>query len=535
MSGSEQAQSAVRTTHKREAWATRIGLVLAMAGNAIGLGNFLRFPVQAAKNGGGAFMIPYVCALLFLGIPLMWAEWAIGRHGGTRGHGTTPGMFDGLTRSPVAKYLGALGIVLPLGITIYYVFIESWTLAYSYFSATSAFGGVTSQAEMESFLHSFQGLEQSPYFGSLATAYVFFLLTMATNAYVLWHGIAGGIEKLAKIAMPVLFLFGIIIVVRVFTLDVPDPTHPERSVINGLAFVWEPDFRQLTNARVWLAAAGQIMFTLSIACGAIHTYASYLKAKDDVVVTGFATATTNELAEVILGGSIAIPVTFAFFGYAAVVSIAQKGSFNLGFVAMPVIFQNLPGGMFFGTLWFLLLFFAGITSSVALSQPAIAFLQDELGWTRKRAVSAVVAFIFVAAHVPILGLGAGALDEMDFWCGTLGLAVFALIESVLFFWVFGMNRAWAEIELGAQVKVPRIFRYVMLVITPIYLLALFIAWAVQDGPAVVRMDGVSGTDALWRWAARALIVGMAVICCWLIFRVWRPRAVAAQTVRVPNP
>src|SRR5512136_2925544 len=129
----------------RMQWGSRIGLILAMAGNAIGLGNFLRFPVKAAANGGGAFMIPYFCALLFLGVPLMWVEWSIGRHGGVHGHGTTPGMFSLMWKHPVAKYLGALGISLPFIIVVYYNFIESWTLGFAWFSGTSKYYGLTTR------------------------------------------------------------------------------------------------------------------------------------------------------------------------------------------------------------------------------------------------------------------------------------------------------------------------------------------------------------------------------------------------------
>src|SRR5512136_1823612 len=116
----------------REQWGSRIGLILAVAGNAIGLGNFLRFPVKAAANGGGAFMIPYFVAFILLGIPLMWVEWTIGRMGGLKGHGTAPGMFDAMVRGRWAKYVGSIGILGPFVILIYYMYVESWTLAYAW-------------------------------------------------------------------------------------------------------------------------------------------------------------------------------------------------------------------------------------------------------------------------------------------------------------------------------------------------------------------------------------------------------------------
>src|SRR3989338_7648503 len=143
---------------QREQWATRIGLVFAMAGNAVGLGNFLRLPVQCAQNGGGAFMIPYFVAFLLLGIPLIWIEWGIGRFGGKYGHGTTPGMFHYLWHHPVAKYFGALGIAIPFILLIYYTYIESWTLAYSFFSLTEKYFDIKSLEGMKGFLVGYQGI-----------------------------------------------------------------------------------------------------------------------------------------------------------------------------------------------------------------------------------------------------------------------------------------------------------------------------------------------------------------------------------------
>jgi SNF family Na+-dependent transporter len=487
-----------------------------MAGNAIGLGNFLRFPVQATQNGGGAFMIPYFCALLCLGIPLMWCEWAMGRLGGSKGHGTTPGIFTILWKHPLAKYIGLMGIVFPLGVVFYYNYVEAWTLAYAVFSATGKYFGITDVAGMKGFLSTFQGAGAP--LGVSMLGYFFFLITFSLNVWILSGGIAKGIERLATIGMPILFLFAILLVVRVFTLGTPDPAVPENSVVNGLGFIWNPDFSQLANSKVWLAAAGQIFFTLSVGFGAIQCYASYLREKDDVVVTGLSTASANEFVEVILGGSLAIPIAFAFFGRTETLAIAQGGSFNLGFAAMPIIFQKLAFGKLLGTMWFFLLFIAGITSSVALMQPLITFLKDELGCTHKKALTATAGLCFVMAHVVILGLHHGTLDEIDFWCGTFGVALFALAETLIFVWVFGPDNAWAEIEKGAQVPAPRIFYYVMKYVTPLYLLVLFVAWTWQQGPAVLTMRGVAPADQAWRWGARLAMLGVFLGLCWLVSR-----------------
>lgn len=492
----------------RETWNTKIGLIMAMAGNAIGLGNFLRFPVQAAQNGGGAFMVPYFCALLFLAVPLMWAEWAMGRLGGTKCHGTAPGFFSMLWKHPLAKYLGVLGILFPLGVVFYYNYIESWTLAYSFFSLTGEYFGIATREGMAGFLSDYQGLNSAWHVS--AAAYLFFLLTFAINIWVLSGGISKGIERLAKIGMPVLFVFAGILLVRVFTLDAPDPAMPGNNIINGLGFIWNPDLSRLSDSKVWLAAAGQIFFTTSIGFGMIQCYASYLREKDDIVATGLTTVMTNEFAEVILGGSIAIPVAFAFFGREATLAIANSGAFNLGFATMPVIFQKLPLGQLMGAMWFGLLFIAGITSSVALTQPLITFLKDEKGYSQKKAVTVTAVVTFIISHVTIFGLKSGALDEMDFWAGTFGLGIFALIEVVLFVWVFGPDNAWREIEKGSAMKAPKIFFYILKYITPLYLIVVLGAWTIQQGPALLMMKDVAPADMAWRWAARLSLVSVFI-------------------------
>jgi SNF family Na+-dependent transporter len=519
----------------REAWASRIGLILAMAGNAIGLGNFLRFPVQAAQNGGGAFMIPYFIALLLLGIPLMWVEWAIGRRGGQFGYGSAAGAFGALMKTKgsakFANYLGALGISIPLAFAIYYNYIESWTLAYSTFSITGKYFGILDTENMTSFLRSFQGVTTSEHFAGLGTAFVFFFITLALNVWILSQSVAQGIERLAKIAMPTLFIFALILVVRVFTLGTPDPVNaPENSVYNGFGYLWNPDFSKITEARPWLAAAGQIFFTLSIGTGSILTYASYMKRKDDLALTGLSTSITNEFAEVICGGSIAIPVAVAFFGIAGTTAIAEGGSFNLGFMAMPIIFQKMPFGQMFGFMWFILLFFAGITSSVALCSPAMSFLQDQMKMTRKQAALAVGAILLLCGLPVVLFLGHGFLDEMDFWAGTFGLVVFAMIEVILFAWIFGGKRAWAEINEGADIQIPRVFKFIIQYVTPVYLIGLLFAWGVQDGIPVLLMEGKPAADIPYLWAARLMMLGLTAGAVILIARAYKRGMIRDEVV-----
>ncbi|HNV85667.1 MAG TPA: sodium-dependent transporter [Candidatus Omnitrophota bacterium] len=516
----------------RERWATRIGLVLAMAGNAIGLGNFLRFPVQCAGNGGGAFMVPYIIAFVLLGIPLMWIEWGIGRFGGKYGHGTTPGMFHYLWRHPAAKYLGAIGIAIPFGLVVYYTYIESWTLAYSIFSITGKYFGIQNHQGMVDFLAGYQGKAVNGYFNGIGTAYLFFMITMILNVWILSRGISRGIERLANVAIPMIFVFGFILLIRVFTLGTPDPAYPDRNVWNGLGFIWNPDFRALGNAKVWLAATGQIFFTLSVGFGAIQTYASYLSKRDDVVLSGLATSSANEFAEVILGGSIAIPVTVAFFGLQQTRQIASGGAFDLGFFAMPIIFQKLPFGQFFGAIWFFLLFLAGITSSVSMAQPLVSFLQEEFKLAKKQAAYVVGGLAFFLMQPVIFFLKHGFLDEMDFWIGTFGLVVFALVEVILFIWVFGSRNAWKEICTGADIRIPRIFYPIIKYVTPAYLIILMGVWFWQDGMNVLLMKGVRPENYPYIWFARFVLAGILLLMVALVRIAWQKRHYIQQ--RIPS-
>lgn len=505
---------------EREQWGSKIGLILAVAGNAVGLGNFLRFPVQAAQNGGGAYMIPYFIFFLLLGIPLMWIEWGIGRYGGKFKHGSAPGMFDEIWKNSISKYFGSLGLLISLIILIYYTYIESWTLGFSFFSLFGMFSDQTVQS-MPNFVSSYQGITHSNHFTSILTSYGFMVVTFGLNFWILYRGISQGIEKLAKIAMPLLFLFGIVIMVRVFMLGTPDPTIPENSVMNGLAFIWNPDFSKLGNPSIWLAAAGQIFFTLSVGMGTIQAYASYLKPKDDIVLSGLATSSTNEFAEVILGGSIAIPIAVAFFGLNATQEFARGGAFNLGFVVMPVIFGTaLPLGEIFGFLWFLLLFFAGITSSVAMGQPIVAFLEDEFGMSRKKAVIALGIVVLISVQFVIFFLKYGFLDEMDYWAGTFGLVVFALIETVLFMWVFGAEKAWNEMNEGGEFKIPKLFFYIMRYVTPFLLFGIMIWWFIEDAYPKLLLENVSVENVPYIWGSRILMIVLTISIVFLVKKAW---------------
>lgn len=454
-------------TQEKEAWGSRIGLVLAMAGNAVGLGNFLRFPVQAINNGGGAFIIPYLVCFILMGLPLLFVEWSSGRYGGKFGHHSTPFILDSMDKRKFWKYIGVFGVFTNVAVAAYYCYLESWTLSWVWHSITGTFEGQT-QEQVASFFGDYVSL-------TTLEPVIFWVLCLALNTWILSKGLSGGVEKVAKIGMPLLILFGTFLAYKAITLHAG-----EQGAINngtmGLNFLWTPDFSSIWSAKVWLAAAGQIFFTLSLGMGSIHCYASYIKKKDDIALNAMSAGWMNEFVEIVLGSAILIPIAVGYLGVDKVMEMTKTGGLGLGFQTLPYLFQQWGGFLAIaaGVAWFGLLFFAGITSSLAMGTPVMGFLQDEFGWKRGSSALAFGLIVFLLGLPTVLFFNYGVFDEYDYWAGTVSLVVFALFEVILFSWVFGINKGWKEITDGADIKVPTIFKFIIKYIAPAFLLAVFV-------------------------------------------------------------
>ena len=458
-----------------EAWGSRIGLILAMAGNAVGLGNFLRFPVQAVQNGGGAFIIPYLVCFLLMGIPLLWIEWSTGRFGGQKGNHSTPFIIQGMDpKRQFWKYIGVFGIFTNIAVAAYYCYIESWTLAWVYHSLMGTFSGMD-QAAVGQFFSDYMVVSQSgtgiPYENIF-----FYLICLALNTWILSRGLSGGVEITAKIAMPLLVLFGIFLAIQGVSLTEGDKGALYDGTV-GLSFLWEPQFDSLTNPSVWLAAAGQIFFTLSVGMGTIQCYASYMRKNSDVALNAMTAGWMNEFVEVVLGASILIPICVGYFGIDKVVELVNSGGgFGLAFQSLPFLFQNWGDllGTLAGVSFFGLLFFAGITSSLAMGTPWMGFMQDEFGWKREYAALSFGLIILVLGLPTVFLYNYGVFGEYDYWAGTVSLVVFAMIESVLFAWVWGIDKGWEELNRGAGMKIPQMYKFILKYVTPALLLFVFV-------------------------------------------------------------
>lgn len=450
----------------KESWGSRVGLILAMAGNAVGLGNFLRFPVQAIQNGGGAFIIPYLVCFLLMGLPLLYVEWAMGRFGGKSKNHSTPFILDSMDKKRMWKYVGVFGIFTNIAVAAYYCYLESWTLSYVWHSIKGSFVG-KDQMEVAQFFGNYISL-------TTIEPIVFWIICLLFNTWILSKGLSGGVEKTAKIGMPLLILFGVILAIKGITLQ-----GGENGAINdgtvGLNYLWTPDFSSIWNFKVWLAAAGQIFFTLSLGMGSIHCYASYINERDDIALNSQSAGWMNEFVEVVLGSSILIPIAIGYLGIDQVVEMTKTGGLGLGFKTLPYLFQQW-GPIFSvlaGVMWFGLLFFAGITSSLAMGTPWMAFLEDEFGWNRTKAAWSFGLVVFVLGLPTVLFFNQGVFDEYDYWAGTVSLVVFALIEIILFSWIFGIDKGWKEINLGSDIKVPLAYKFIIKYITPVILSVVF--------------------------------------------------------------
>lgn len=455
-----------------QAWGTRVGLILAMAGNAVGLGNFLRFPVQAINNGGGAFIIPYLVCFLLMGIPLLWIEWSMGRFGGRMGNHSTPFILDSMDKRKLWKYFGVFGIFTNIAVAAYYCYIESWTMSYVYHSLVGTFDGL-SQTQVAQFFSNYVDIGKSTT-GIPYEAVIFYLVCLALNTYVLSTGIKG-VEKVAKIGMPLLILFGFFLAFRGLTLGDSGASEevPDASAIAGLNFLWTPQFDSLTNPKVWLAAAGQIFFTLSVGMGTIQCYASYVKANEDIALNSLSAGFMNEFVEIVLGSLIVIPIAA---GYLGLDWVKENAGFGMAFQTMPFLFEKWGPilSAVAGVMWFGLLFFAGITSSLAMGTPLMGFMQDEFKWDRRKAAWLFGSIVLIMGMPTVIYFNEGVFDEYDYWAGTVSLVVFALGETILFSWIFGVNRGWNELKMGADIKLPEFYKYIILIVTPLLLSFVFL-------------------------------------------------------------
>jgi neurotransmitter:Na+ symporter, NSS family len=370
----------------RDSFGSKIGVIAAAAGSAIGLGNIWRFPYVTGENGGGAFLIVFIAFLLLIGVPVMLSELVIGR----RSQRNAFGAFKKLKPGQPWYFIGIMGIAAAFMILAFYSTIAGWTLEYLYRSLLNGFSGKSTGELAETF----DAFVQSG-FMPVVWQIVFMFLT----ALIVWKGVKNGIEKYAKILMPVLLVIIIIIAVRSLTLP---------GAAQGLAFLFRPDFSKIT-ANVLLMALGQAFFSLSIGMGALITYGSYISKADNLSNTAFAVTGADALIAILAGVAI-FPAVFAF-------GIQPDVGPKLVFITLPNIFQQMPGGYFWAVIFFVLLTVAALTSTISLLEVVVAYFSEELKMTRHRAT--LIAAVSITALGVLCTMSQGPWGELGFFKGTL--------------------------------------------------------------------------------------------------------------------
>ena len=481
-------------------------------------------------------MIAYFTAFLLLGIPLSWVEWAIGRKGGSLGGHSTASIFYLISGKSRWKYLGIAGVVSTIGIAMYYIPLESWTIGYAWHTAMGDLQLNTAE-EYGNFFAQYVGLTgDGAIFTSGGSQLVFFALAILVNMYVIFRGVSKGIEAFCKWSMPVLLLTALIILVRVLTLGTPDAAYPDRSVSQGLGYMWNPTKTMLVvegkevnmvpaaatpemkdsmvqqiqaanpgktveekhisltegllNPEMWLTAAGQVFFSLSIGFGTVCSYSSYVRRRKDIALSSLTANAANEAIEVGVAGMMIIPAAVAFLG---VVAAAGCGTFGLGFNVLPQVFHCMPGGQVFGTLFFVLLFIGAVTSAISMLQPSVAFLEEF--WNLRRVQSVALVAFLVTIGTLLVGWytdGLMALDTMDFCFGTMFLYLTCFLFFTIFNIVWGTKNGIEELNIGSSIKLPRGLCFIIRWITPGILLTIFTSWLFQNifikqSPQVVNL------------------------------------------------
>ncbi|GGC69113.1 sodium-dependent transporter [Hoyosella rhizosphaerae] len=479
---------------QREVWSTRSVFILAAIGSAVGLGNIWRFPFVAYENGAGAFILPYLIALLTAGIPLLFLDYAIGH----KFRASPPLAFRRLSRWTETFGWWQVGICFV--IAVYYAVIVAWAARYAFFSIGQLWGDDPEGFLFGTFLQQEDGARVG--FDLVpGVAWPLLLVWIGTIA-VLAFGVQRGIGASAKIFVPLLVVLFLTLVIRSLFLD---------GAIDGLNAFFQPDWSLLTNPTVWIAAYGQIFFSLSIAFGIMITYASYLKIKTNLTGSGLVVAFSNSSFEILAGIGV-----FAALGYMA--AIAQtgvdevvSGGIGLAFIAFPQIISAMPGGSIFGAAFFTCLLFAGFTSLISIVQVVVSSVQDKVGLSRGPAVL-IVGGAMTAVSMALFPTttGVGVLDVVDKFVNNLGIVGVALVVIITVVWVLRRSGEFAEhLNAVSSFKIGRVWQLCIGIATPVvlgYMLVSEMMTLAEDGYGTYP---ASFTLALG-WTVQAILIVVAI-------------------------
>ncbi|GMU39837.1 MAG: sodium-dependent transporter [Chloroflexota bacterium] len=479
-----------------ETWSSQRGFILAAVGSAVGIGNIWRFSSVVGQNGGGAYLLPYVLAILVLAIPLMVLELAAGRR-------LRANLVAALrTLSPRAEIAGWLIATVVFTILSYYLVITGWTLAF--FVADAAGREMTFEAYTAGY-------------GPVLT----YGVTLVIVGAVVSLGVRAGIERLSSVLMPAAFVILAVLFVYAATLD---------GFGEGLRFLFEPDFSVLGRAELWSAALGQAFFSLSVGFGILITYGAYVERRTDLVMAS-AVISLADVAVALLAGMTVFAVVFTY-------GLEPAAGAELAFSSLPQAFAQMPGGGVLGPAFFLLLFFAGLTSAVSMLELSVAALEERTRLTRRQC-AALLTVLLGALGLPsalsysgmdLQVAGWRVLDLLDETVGTMGLPVTALIIVVIV--MRRLPRGWLAAELGLAPgeRSPRaLIEPMVRWVIPVALAGLTISRVALhiDPPGWHQMPGVAylgaGRQVLVTVALAVALLASTLAVVWAARRRWPPR------------
>ncbi len=444
---------------ERTNFGSRLGIILASAGSAVGLGNIWRFPYETGEHGGAVFILVYIGCVLFIGIPVMVSEFLIGRHS----QSNTARAYQRLAPGTPWKGVGFLAVLSAFLILSYYSVVAGWTLEYIFDSATNRFAG----KQAADFSEDFNLFMQSS-FRPLLWLVCFLLMTYV----IVVRGIKNGIEKSSKLMMPLLFI--IILILAVCSICLPNGKK-------GVEFLFSPDFSKIDSGML-LSAMGQVFYSLSLGMGALCTYASYFKRDTNLTKTAISVGTIDTLIA-ILAGLVIFPAAFS-------VGIAPDTGPSLVFITLPNVFQQAFGNMpilsyICSLMFYILLALAALTSTISLHEVVTAYLHEEFNLTRRTAATIVTAGCLLIGSCCSLSLGIGKewtiagmtlFDLFDYVTAKVMLPIGALLTCLFVGWYLQRKLVYAEVSNEGRLKVGFFYFYLILIriVAPIAIIMILL-------------------------------------------------------------
>ncbi|MCJ2375440.1 sodium-dependent transporter [Vibrio sp. ZSDZ34] len=479
---------------KREQWGSRVGFILAAVGSAIGLGNIWRFPYMAYENGGGAFFIPYLFAMLTAGIPFMILEFSMGQ----KYRGSAPRTLAKINSK--FEWLGWFQVGVAATIAVYYVAVIGWAISYFGMSFTQSWGTDTNAFFFGEYLQ--LGDNSPTSLGSIQWKIAGAMLIAWGITYTaVARGVKAGIERAAKIMMPVLFIMVLLLIARMAFLP---------GALNGVNYLFEPDFSKIWDVKVWAAAYGQIFFTLSIGFAIMLAYSSYLPEKSDITNNAFMTVLINCGFSILAGIMI-----FSVLGYMAeeqgkpLTEVVSAGV-GLAFVTLPAAINLLPAPYILGPLFFFALVIAGLSSHISIMEAVTSAIIDKLKWTRKKAANVICGAGLIISMAFATNGGLLLLDLVDHFANNIGIVTGCLIEILLMTWLLKIADVREYVNKISDFNIGIWFDVCLRFITPV-ILAIIVATKFQT----LLSDGYGGYAQfdlmLLGWGLMALLVTVGVV------------------------